>query len=299
MNKKHQIGLIGSCIPFDLIQIQTEEESPYNVKKQNKYMGSIIRSLIPPGKIAERLYEEMYHKINWDRPNLIGDESTFIKHQFNFVIKNPNINDFFNNMSSPVILIDLAYETLDYYSYNGEEFDIFPTWYSLKQYFPDWFVTEVGKHRHNTNPAHLNVDFLKEFIKLADFYNKTCIFIDNTFTNVIFDEKLNITYQDLSVFEKNLRIFEKNEVGEVVVVQTKDVFDYFDIFYENAKKVSNYPPHSWVDVDRNVCFMDPYHQYGLHPAHLHLTSRKIIAAALFEKLEDFFKSSTPKSIITV
>ena len=297
MNKK-PLAIIGSCLMTDVLNADTHQLRNYTYDWNTRYQGSIIRGLVPPGKIAERLYHDMYRQIENIKTKILNkDPMEWYEYQiliqYSMVLKEPDIKSLIFNNDLPLILVDYGYEFINHYNFNHEEIDIHPNWNLVKSYFPNWFRLEIEKHLYKFDTTKTSTlqrhHRYKDFISYLEKSKKPVILLDDTFTPFSFDSHSNTVVKNLSLFNKEIPFFVFDQDGQEITLNSEMALNVFNSFFSVAKKLfSKIDNCYWLPVDKNTCFTDLNHRFGYHPAHLHHFSRAIIAKDLYALMNEHY-----------
>lgn len=283
----------------DVLNADTHQLRNYTYDWNTRYQGSIIRGLVPPGKIAERLYHDMYRQIENIKTKILNkDPMEWYEYQiliqYSMVLKEPDIKSLIFNNDLPLILVDYGYEFINHYNFNHEEIDIHPNWNLVKSYFPNWFRLEIEKHLFKFDTTKTNAfekfhRYKIEFISNLEKSKKPVIILDNTFTPFSFDSRSNTVVKNLSLFNKEIPFFIVDQTGNEITLNSELALEVFDFYFDVAKKLfTGIDNCYWLPVDKNTCFTDLNHRFGYHPAHLHHFSRAIIAKDLYALMNEHY-----------
>lgn len=276
---KINIVSLGGCLPLDILKCDTMFYEKYNIA--GNYLGSISRTTIGPGKIANRLEEDMYGK----------DIPIRERRQINLVTKNFTPASILERQfsSDTVILVDVSYEIANFYFDGDEIFD-------LKKFdrnvMPAWFGETVdrGIHSYDNGSKELAMfqyHALNEFSNKLVAKNIPVIFFDNFFSKHLYNIETNsvATIISLVAGKSPFKRGFKKATGRNVVTYADELelFDYstrvIDKFYAHFKQ-SIPKDFKMFSANSNSLFSDPTHHYGYHPAHLHRACREMLLEPL-------------------
>jgi len=100
----------------------------------------------------------------------------------------------------------------------------------------------------------------------------------------VFDHESNTIVENLSFYNEKIPFLKVNASGEL-----NETINYnynkhqIDSFYRVCQSSKMSPGWEWVNVEE-YCYADPKHHWGAHPIHLHINSRRIIAAKIEQAL---------------
>ena len=296
--RKIRVVSVGGCVGYDIMMTNRDWRQKFVLAEV--YTGSVSRSQFKPGKIAERLQDEMRSlQETWPR-----EQKANINRQLRVIVKTETINSIIQKqLPNTIIMVDPSYELSDYFDDGNESFDIFPFWEDIQQYFPDWFRLKVSQYRYKFDVASSRVESDRvntylNFFKVLTDQKCLAMFIDNAATERSYIKKLNSIATTISAFNARVSFLTANADSE----QTTLNFNYamrlidrlFRIIKTNKEKYFSGEHASkaiWFNIDRSMCFADPEHPWGYHPAHLHYTCRTILCEQLHKELVNLYQQN--------
>lgn len=267
----------------------------FNFTCQKYFLGSISRSYYPPGKIANRLLEEL---------NGIEVLNMRLKEQIDAILKRNTPLELISNIEKDtVVLLDFGYETVNFFFNELEIFDITPNYRGIRTMLPAWLDQEIIKHaiyfdcgiselvRHRWRS-------LKKFCYTLADKGVPVIVFDNMFTNKIYDQSTNSVAEVLpALFNSKVSISNKSFRNDEVL-QYQHSLDTLNSFYENLK--SEMPKaFQWFSIDRDLVYADPMHPMGYHPVHYHKTCNQMLSTQLKTMIIDEFAKSKSMSTMII
>jgi hypothetical protein len=289
--RKIKIATIGGCTGYDILMTNVNWRQKFLLT--DVYMGSVSRSYFKPGKIAERLQEEM-ESLKHTFPSKHKEN---INRQLKVIFKNETIDSIIRKQApSTIIMIDPGYELSDYFDDGNESFDIFPYWEDIQEFFPEWFRLKVAQHRYKFDVASPRVEAERDetylnFFKLLSDQRCLAIFIDNASTEKSYIKKLNSVAVTISAFNSRVSFLTASANGEQTTLNFNYARRLIDRLFRRIKtnkekyySGENASKATWFDIDRDMCFADPEHRWGYHPAHLHHTCRVVLCERLHDEI---------------
>ena len=291
---------MGSCTAYDILASDPSHMDKFSTPWTNIWNGSMCRSMISPGKIAERLLNDM------------GDSSKYpmqIRRQIDAVTKFHNPEELLKDAPpNTVVMIDLGYETIDYFiNEEGEEFDIRPSYPQQLHVFPEWFnsVLKTGWTRFDSdNSTTMNRMRwgMQELLASLHRYKFPIVFLGNASTPYTYLKELNSVATTISAFNKRVPFMIHSGHGDNVMLN----FEYANRVIEKCYSIvknhitDKYPQNKhwvWFDLQHDQLFSDPDHPYGYHPVHLHYLCRKLLVDRLHSTIIDLHTEHNSKPII--
>lgn len=272
--KKLKLVSIGSCTAMDILK--SDPRYHYDFACQKYFLGSISRSYYPPGKIANRLLED------------IGDTKILnpqLQRQVDAILKRNTPLEIINTIDKDsIVLLDFGYETVNFFFNELEIFDINPNYLAIKSMLPQWLNDEITKHavyfdcgiselvRHRWRS-------LRKFCYALAEKSVPVIVFDNMFTNKIYNESTNSVAEVMpALFNTKVSISSKSFRNDEVL-QYQHSLDTLNSFYENLK--SEMPKtFKWFSIDQNLVYADLNHPMGYHPVHYHKTCNEMLCTRL-------------------
>lgn len=254
-----------------------------------RWVGSVSRSMYPPGPIARRIADDIL---------LRGSKDYFVQQQLKSILKEDNLLKIVKTApKNTVVILDYAYELWTYYYDQTEMFDICSFYGKIKNKMPEWFNNQLLKNIKHFDQGDvkifrsqydLNADFMVQLSKLKI----PVIVFPNTFTSNIFIKETNSVGKIFPLFNKQMPFLKKEQLdSDMMAYQyTQKIIQTF------YKGVDKEMPSSFrkFDVDLEQVYSDLDHPMGYHPAHWHYTCRK----NLLPKLEELIKESLVKQNTT-
>lgn len=289
-----EIYLCGSCAMNDIIRTMI---SPKNYNEfygsPNKFLGKLSADAIPPGPIADRLYNDMsphiYGNNGW--PKLLSGE---IKLQFADVIEHNRFDTILNKAKNNVLCVDLSNEFLPSVITKDEQFLLKTGWPAFSQYFPEWFqkIVRDNTYHYDSYDKTMIMDrhhSLSQSLDLIKGLPAVTIGIGNMYTNKIYDNITKQVVEHISLFNEKIPFLKKmNEDNEYLN------FEYFkkqiDGFYRVFKSHQITSGFYWLDLEE-YCYADTNHPIRQHPLHLHNTSKELAAFKLQDIINEALLST--------
>ena len=298
------VSVIGSCISNDILEQMPGYRTDFMIPKfvhytsdgHTRFRQKISADATPAGNIADRLYDEMAATV-YKNKTLPSSRVYDLKLQLEYVTKPRSIQSTINNAKlnpDGVIYVDLTNELLPSVITQDEEFLIKNNWKQLAPYFPVWFQEIVRKNTFQYDMYDKTMTLkrhhaLRQAVKIINSANQPVVALGNVYTNKVFDHESGLVVENLSFYNDKIPFLKVNAQG-----QLDETINYnynkhqIDRFYKICQSSKMSPGWEWVNVEE-FCYADPKHRWGEHPIHLHINSRKIIAA----KLEDAFTVGAP------
>ena len=278
--------MCGSCASNDIVRTML---GPRNVKEglkpENKFLGKVSVDSIPPGNIADRLYNDMAAQVYGpnDWPAHLKNEITL---QFHNVIEYGAVNTIIDKAkrdSEGILCMDLANELLPSVITEDEQFLLKIGWPVFRQYFPKWFQDIVQNNTYHYDSYDSTMTMTRKHAitdtldLIKDLPNVT-VGIKNMYTNKIYDETTEQVIEHISLYNEKIPFLKKlHDDNEYLN------FQYFkrqiDGFYRVTTGLESTSHWDWLDIEE-YCYADMSHPIRLHPMHLHSTSREIAAFKL-------------------
>lgn len=280
--KKIRVITIGSCTARDALRTAYSKQSD-NYDLESFYLGSIFAGVVPPGEIATELSL-------WQRSHPASLSVNF-RQQVDRILKYPNLNLLVNSITPfDVVVLDWGYELTKQYITENEQFDVILDFYKeAKSYFPPSIcdkvlcntvkfdlvdqATVMTRHRR-----------LVDFFKLLKTKTRRIVCLGNVATDLEWCYQINGIVKNLSAFESKLPFFTVNESYKETSLNSSYYFEVVSRFYSQVQHIAEKEGVEWVSVDREKCIMDPLHQYGPGPSHLHFVSRVEIKSSLISAI---------------
>ena len=243
------------------------------------------------GPIGARLQEEM-HSIN--------NGVKLISRIYHSIVRPYPLTDMLKDVSpGDLLIMDFHAEMYPTYYDGADEFGINPGWHQNKSYFPKWLVdkidsfptyqadmvsaNEARRRKQNTIMACdlLATKFGVNVITIGPVYNKKQ-----------YIKELNAVGENLILKDYNFSI--------PFITMTPDGaedhinFEYFSRLYDADHRDVRRNKSVWTHIipDKNMCFSDPDHVYGLHPCHLHPLSMQHLRKPIGDALAKLTGSTT-------
>ena len=276
----------------------TEFKMFYTDENDTRFRQKISADAVPPGRIADRLYDEMagfVYGLPWLEDQLAYD----IRLQFEYVTKPFTIQSTIDHAKlSPagVIYVDLTNELLPSVITEDEDFLLKNNWLQLAPHFPEWFQEIVQRNTYQfdmydktmTMQRHHN---LRRAVDIINSANQPVVAIGNVYTNKVFSYVSNTVVENLSFYNSKIPFLKVDRTGQLdETINYNYIKEQIDGFYRICQTEKMSPGWTWVNVEED-CYADPQHPWGPHPIHLHIESRKVIA----QRLEQAFWSSLRES----
>ena len=287
------ISIIGSCIVNQIVRQMPGYKKTYQMfytsENDTRFREKMSADATPPGNIADRLYDEMaktVHTSNWKQDSIAYD----IRLQFEYVTKPRTIQSTINNAKltpNGVIYVDLTNELMPSVITQDEEFLIKYNWAQLTQYFPKWFCEIVQQNTFQFDMYDKTMTLkrhhaLRHAVKIINSANQPVVALGNVYTNRVYDHISNTVVENLSFYNNNIPFLKVDKTGQLdEIINYNYIKDQIDNFYRICQLTKMSPGWLWIDTEP-YCYADPKHEYGPHPTHLHIESRKIIAIKLEE-----------------
>ena len=281
------ISVVGSCISRQVIRPMPGYRTTYTDVSDHMFREKISADATPAGKIADRLYDSMAASVatsNW-----LQDQTAYdIKLQFEYVTKPRTIQTTINNAKlTPfgVIYVDLTNELLPAVVTQDEEFLLKNNWREIAQYFPQWFQEIVQQNTFQFDMYDKTMTLkrhhaLRQAVEVINSANQPVVALGNVYTNRVFDHTSNRIVKNLSFYNEKipfLKVNENNQLDELI--NYNYIKEQIDGFYRICQTPKMSPGWKWLNVEDD-CYADPQHEWGAHPIHLHMESRKAIAFRL-------------------
>lgn len=292
-NHKLNIIAVGSCLIEDILRADSLRAKKYIIKS---YYGSITRGAEPPGKVAQRLLNEV------PKPT----KENFFARQYKFVTKDPSPYSIIKNNinSKSIIIVDFSYEMNDFFFDGNEIFDLIPHKNPAVGY-PEWFQQLVHKNTFNfdNETSELVMHQYKGLLKFRRFLetlDAPVIVMDNFFTKKVYDKQSNTVGSIIPLYNRAMLPF-KNVKG---ISNDLELFYYNESIIENfyTKIRENIAPFGvtfFKPKDRGQLFADLDHPWGFHPIHLHRLCRERQARDLYALIQSVYKDYHNKKKPTI
>ena len=291
---KINIISLGACTGVDILTTDSKHRDNYTLSNSSIWASSVGRSMVPSGKIAERLLSDL------------GDTSKLslqARRQLNAITKFNNPVDILKNApANSVIMVDLGYEITDYVIQGDEEFDMRPGWFDIKHLFPAWLdeVVSTGLTKFDSNSTwgtmHNYTERrrrLQQFFAILNKYKFPVIIIDNAWNPFTYNKEFNSITQTISVFNSRVPFLISDGSQNYIMLNYNYANKIINSVYETAKNTYQtvYKDNKhwvWFDLDRSMLYSDPEHPHGHHPCHLHYTCRKILNPSLLSLINKLY-----------
>lgn len=295
--KKIRIVTVGGCTGYDILVTGNEWRKNFSIG--DRYTGSVSRSFFKPGKIAARIQEEMLHLI----PTFPSSVREKIKRQIDVIVKTNNIESIVRQQTpNTVVLVDAGYELLDFYEKDDEAFDILPEWDEISSYFPDWFRKEIAQNickfdTKGTSTAFQRLNCYREFYRLTTEQKCLCVYIDNPATERVYVKELNSVGVNISLFCSKVPFLTATSDGKTLTLNFEYAIKSIDMLYTMLRtRTQDYyagddKKAAWFYIDKEMCFADPEHHWGYHPAHLHYTCRSVLMQQLHSTIISLYEKN--------
>ena len=291
------ISIVGSCMARQVLKPMPGYHKTFKIfytdENDTRFREKISADATPAGNIADRLYDEMSHSVaasNW-----LQDQTAYdIKLQFEYVTKPRSIQSTVNNAKltpSGVIYVDLTNELMPSVITQDEEFLLKNNWLQLKHHFPNWFQGEVHRNTFQFDMYDKTMTLkrhhaLRRAVDIINSANQPVVALGNVYTNRVYDSISNTVVENLSFYNDKIPFLKVDRLGKLdELINYNYIKEQIDSFYRVCQKPEMSPDWNWVNVEED-CYADPDHEWGAHPIHLHMESRKVIAM----KLEQAFTS---------
>ena len=297
--KKIPIVSIGGCAGYDILVSDIAWVRNFYIP--DRYSGSVSRSFFKPGKIAERLHDEL----KTITANHSNDVKMKIKRQVDVVLKIDNVESIIKKQEpNTIIMVDPGYELSDYYDDGEESFDILPEYDEVKHYFPSWFNQKIAQHRYKFDVASARVELKRdetylEFFNLVTKQQCLAFFIDNVATEKTYIKKLNSVATTISAFNSTVSFLTVDQEGKNTLLNFNYAKRLINRLFRRIKtNVERYyvedkiDKAKWFDIDKEVCFADAEHRWGYHPAHLHISCRTLLVKPMHKELINLYQKNT-------
>lgn len=297
MNKIKLVS-VGGCAGYDILMTGTAWRNKFYLNA--RYMGSISRGYFKPGKISERLLEEL-PTLDKNFPSSMRNQ---LQGQIKAICKVETIESIIKmQMPNTIVIIDPAYELSDYYDDGEESFDIFPDWENFVPYLPSWLVEKVAKNRFKFDMASprvekQRVDTYTDIFRLLTEQKCLAFFIDNVATEKSYIRKLNSISSTISAFNSKVTFLTATQDGKQSILNFNYAMRLIERLYRIVKtnKERYYVGEhehkaAWFDIDREMCFADPEHRWGYHPTHLHHLCRAALVDRFHSELLDLYNKN--------
>ena len=291
------ISVVGSCVANQVVRqmpgYKTAYQMFYTDVNDTRFREKISADATPAGNIADRLYDEMSHCVGvseW----LPGQTEYDVKLQFEYVTKPRSIQSTINNAKltpSGVIYVDLTNELLASVITQDEDFLLKNNWQQIAHHFPAWFQLIVQKNTFQFDMYDKTMTLkrhhaLRRAVDIINSANQPVVALGNVYTNRVYDSISNTVVENLSFYNDKIPFLKVDRLGKLdELINYNYIKEQIDSFYRVCQKPEMSPDWNWVNVEED-CYADPDHEWGAHPIHLHMESRKVIAM----KLEQAFTS---------
>lgn len=285
------ISVVGSCVANQIVRQMPGYKKTYEMfytdENDTRFREKMSADATPPGKIADRLYDEMAKTVytsNWQQEQTAYD----IRLQFEYVIKPRTIQSTIDNAKltpNGVIYVDLTNELLPSVITQDEEFLIKNNWPQIAQYFPQWFCEIVQQNTFQFDMYDKTMTLkrhhaLRQAVDIINSANQPVVALGNVYTNRVYDNLSNSVVENLSFYNDKIPFLKVDSTGQLdELINYNYIKDQIDSFYRICQTPEMSPGWIWIDTEP-YCYADPQHEYGPHPIHLHIESRKIIAMKL-------------------
>ena len=260
---------------------------PYTDENDSRFREKISADATPAGNIADRLYEEMAALVY--RNTALSAELVYdLRLQLEYVTKPRSIQSTINQAKltpGGVIYVDLTNELLPSVITQDEEFLIKNNWQQISSYFPEWFQEIVRKNTFQFDMYDKTMTLkrhhaLRRAVDIINSADQRVVALGNVYTNKVFSHNFNMVVENLSFYNEKIPFLKVNAGGELDETINYNYNKHqIDSFYRVCQSDKMSPGWNWVNVEE-YCYADPKHIWGEHPIHLHMNSRKIIAAKL-------------------
>jgi hypothetical protein len=275
--QKINLIIVGSCTAEDILESNKADKN--NFFQIKSFTGSINRSFSKPGKLAHRLldHKEFYKSISEISPR----HQRNIKRQINLITKETTALSLLDEADkNSVVIIDAAYELTPFFNDSIETFDLIHNYFGLQKHLPQWLTNEIEKNTYVFDSgikefAFQSIKNYKKFFSIIEERQLACIVMGNTFTRKVYDKNTNSVGHIIPLYNKCFhRIFNKNNLNDDL-----EIFDYnqklVDINYKILFDI-NSGKNNIFHIDLDNVYSDLDHPYGYHPAHYHITCRKML-----------------------
>lgn len=293
---------IGTCVATDILKNCRNELSQMGINISHHLQCTyhldykISSIIVPPGLIAERLYNEMH--------STIDSQPAHIKRQYNAIVKPMSMLNLVDRIQkeNAIVMLDFHGEFYRTFDNGTEYFGIIPNFESFAHHFPDWLLPIVQKNQLSVSDMkpkdqgrryELITDVVRKLDRSA---NGRVVMFDNVFTTNVFDKSTNTVGKLIS--PPLIRRFQLLAVNDNFTENIVDL-SLFDRLYSNlfARIHAYYPEWKKISVDRNKCMTDPDHPWGWHPCHLHENCFGEFKGPLLEAIAELI--DRPQSLITL
>ncbi len=296
------ISVVGSCIAQQVIRPMPGYNKTFKMfytdENDPRFREKISADATPAGNIADRLYDEMSQSVaasNWRQDQTAYD----IRLQFEYVTKPRTIQSTINNAKltpSGVIYVDLTNELLPSVITQDEEFLLKNNWKQIAHHFPNWFQGEVWRNTFQFDMYDKTMTLkrhhaLRRAVDIINSANQPVVALGNVYTNRVYDSISKTVVENRSFYNEKIPFLKVDITGKLdELINYNYIKDQIDSFYRVCQKPEMSPGWTWVNVEED-CYADPDHEWGPHPIHLHIESRKVIAMKLEQA---FIKSGAPE-----
>jgi hypothetical protein len=287
--EKINIVFIGSCTARDILCTDLTYINDFDFL--GNYYGSISRSNYKPGLVAERLQEEFIKT----RPPFIHH---LINDQINMITKKKTPRNLVNNLPpNTVVLLDYAYELLNFYTKGSETFDLHANYSNIRVHLPQWLREDILKNFKYFDSNTIEMAY-RQFHEIYDFYkmlksnNIPVIVFTNTYSSKVYDKTTNKIGEILNIFNK--RMFYQANVLNDEMMQYKYSLKIIKNFYEQIYK--RIDQSDFFEIPLTDVYADPDHKHGYHPVHYHYTCRVVLHKLLKSKIIETLAKSKTNSI---
>ena len=289
--EKINVLFIGSCTAKDILCTDPTYISDFDF--HGNYYGSISRSNYKPGLIAERLEEEFIKTKPPSIHHLIND-------QVNMITKKKTPRNLVTNLPpNTVVLLDYAYELLNFYTNGSETFDLHANYYNLRVHLPQWLREDILKNFKHFDSNTIEMAY-RQFHEIYDFYkmlksnNIPVIVFTDTYSSKIYDKTTNKVGEILNIFNKRMPFYQSNVLNDEMMqykYSLKIIKNFYDQIYKRIDQ------SDFFEIPLTDVYADPDHKHGYHPVHYHYTCRVALYKLLKSKIiETLTKSKTNTSI---
>lgn len=287
---KINILYLGSCTSSDIMASDPLYHN--NFKTYGVYFGSISRSFEKPGPLAARLEEETQNKTITNRSAL---------DQINMIIKRKTPVTLLENLPpNTVVILDYAYELLNFFNNGLEMFDIHANYENIKTHLPNWLRKEIfTNYKHfdsNTmEMAYKQYHCMHNFYKTIKSKNIPIVAMTNTFSPKVYDKVSNSVGEIFPFFNKKMPFLNINSMSDEMM-KYKYSRKIIDKFYQQI--LDHLDADDFFHIPLNDVYADPDHPWGYHPTHYHRTCRVLLSQQLQQKVLERYYTTNKTKIIT-
>lgn len=282
---KINILTLGGCAAADILKSNRNHVSLYNI---DMWLGSFSRQMWEPGKVANRLKEEIETIVGSASTNQDDFVSTVM--QIYYVVKErrtPSIllKDLPDNS---VVIIDPAYEIQRFYFDGNEIFDLHSNYDKhVRKHMPAWFNDLVFKYYTPYDSGIIEIAkfqyrALDKFLLQLKKLNVPVIAINNLYTSKIYDPTTNSAVRSIPHYNSKIPFSKLHSSDLEKYDYSTDLINRFYEIWEDRlpKEFKLFSP------DLNEIYADSDHYLGYHPTHLHHTCRTTLNAELTATIID-------------